>query len=119
MVLVALVVGGFSIPAAFFPLVGLVLGVAALVLGLLVRRRVRDPRAVIAMGLGAGGVVLSVALFAIFADDILEGERGGDDSEEDEDSEDEDEDEGSEDEDSSSSLLPPYVVAVTLRGARL
>lgn len=123
MVTAGLITGGLSIPGALFPIVGVILGIAAIVLGVLVSRRAADARAKIAIGLGAVGLVLSVALFAIGLATLEEDGDSGDDSEEsdDEDSGDDEDDEDSgddsdSDEDDSSSLLPPYVVAVSYRG---
>jgi hypothetical protein len=124
MVTAGLITGGLSIPGALFPIVGVILGIAAIVLGVLVSRRAADARAKIAIGLGAVGLVLSVALFAIGLATLEEDGDSGDDSEESDDEDsggdsDSDEDSGGDsdgDEGGSSSLLPPYVVAVTYRG---
>lgn len=134
MVTAGLITGGLSIPGALIPILGAVLGIVAIVLGVVVSRRSADARAKIAMGLGAAGLVLSVALFAIGLATVEEDGNGGDDSEESDDEDsggdsDSDGDSGGDsdtegdsggdsdsDEDGSSSLLPPYVVAVTYRG---
>jgi len=140
MVTAGLITGVLSIPGALFPIIGVVLGIAAIVLGVMVSRRSADARAKIAMGLGAAGVVLSIVVFVIgLATVAEEGGDSGDDSEEsggdNEDGGGDGEDGGdsedgggdSEDSDSdsdgdsggSSSLRPHHVVAVTLDGAPL
>jgi hypothetical protein len=119
MVTAGLITGGLSIPGALLPIIGVLLGIAAIVLGVMVSRRAADARAKIAMGLGAVGLVLSIVLgiIGIFSLQDENGNGGGDSEDGGGDSEDgggDSEDSGGEDD--SSSVLPPYVVAVTLEG---
>jgi hypothetical protein len=65
MVIAGLITGGLSIPGALIPILGVLLGIAAIVLGVLVSRQSTDGRAKIAIGLGVAGVVLSITLFVV------------------------------------------------------
>lgn len=96
MVKTGLVLGPLSILVGFLvlPIVGLLLGIAAIVLGVLVSRRAADVRAKIALGLGILGVIASIASFAIVTS-TMEGDDDSGDSEEEEDDGDSDsEDDG-------------------------
>lgn len=59
------IAGGISIPAALFPIVGLLLGIGAIVLGVMAGRAAAASRGKPAVGLGIAGVVLSVVIFAV------------------------------------------------------
>lgn len=68
LIIAGLITGGLSIVGALLiPILGILLGIAALVLGLLARKRAKDRRAVAAMALGGLGVVLSVVVIAVVA----------------------------------------------------
>ena len=71
-----LITGGLSIPGAFIALLGLVLGVIAIVLGTLVRREFADVRGRVAQILGAIGVVASI-VSAVIGVMALTGDDGG------------------------------------------
>ena len=60
-----IIVGALSIPGALFPIVGVVLGIAAIVLGVIAGRAASGARGKIAIGLGIAGVVLALVIFAI------------------------------------------------------
>lgn len=79
-----LVLGPLGILVGFLlsPIVGLLLGIAAIVLGVMVARKTTDVRAKIAVGLGILGVIASIVSFVIVLSASEEGGNGGDDSEE-------------------------------------
>ncbi len=65
MLTIGVVTGGLSIPAALVPILGVILAIAAIVLGRLVARQSTDVRATVAVCLGATGAVLSLVVFVI------------------------------------------------------
>jgi len=67
LIIAGLITGGLSIVGVLIPILGILLGIAALVLGRLARKRSKDRRAVAAMALGGLGVVLSVVVIAVVA----------------------------------------------------
>lgn len=120
-----LITGGLSIPGALIAILGLVLAIAAIVLGVVVSRRSTDLRAKIAIGLGTLGVILSIVSGVIGV--IAFSEQSGDDSEESDGGDGGDDGEGGDDGDGdgdsgdgdSSSLPAPFAIAVTLHGERI
>lgn len=75
-----LIVGGLSIPGALLPILGLLLGIAAIVLGVIVARRSTDVRAKLAIGLGTLGAIISIVAGVIGV--TQQDGNGGTDSEE-------------------------------------
>lgn len=76
LIIAGLICGVLSVVGALLiPIIGLPLGIAAFVLGLLARKKSKDRRAIVAMVLGGLGVALSIAVFGLVA-----GGGGGDEN---------------------------------------